>query len=156
MGKDVSKGTRGGSSKEDYADLVLSLVGRNRQGEMYVTKVSGGPAGVVIPFTLPIVSLGQDRDGDEITTCHVSWGEGQEQKPTQGRPKKVDEALQAAAAAVGGLPAAEDALQKAFVTAYGAGTKEGARSAWRRAMKELRLVKMDDGSTGLEWKWSPI
>ena len=49
MGKDVSKGTRGGSPKEDYADVVLSLVGRNRVSEMQVTKVSGNAANFVIP-----------------------------------------------------------------------------------------------------------
>jgi AAA domain len=155
MGKDVSKGTRGGSPKEDYADVVLSLVGRNRTGEMFVTKVSGGPAGFVIPFQLPIKTMGQDIDGDPITTCTVAWGDTTVPVTTKKKPK-AEEALAVAIKAVGDLPASEEALQKAFYEAYPAGEKEASRSAWRRALKELRIVKLDDGTTGLDWKHSPI
>jgi hypothetical protein len=79
-GKTIEAGTRGGSSKETSADVVLVFVGeRSGAGKvsdtrMLVRKVRGGKQGYEVPFTLPEVELGRDQDGDPITTCVVDWG----------------------------------------------------------------------------------
>jgi hypothetical protein len=139
MGKDKSKGTRGGSPKEDYADVVLSLIGKNREGELYVTKVSGGPAGFVIQFTLPILEIGIDRDGDPVTTCTVSWGDQRMATDVKKKPK-ADEAFAAAIEAVG-VPAPKSKLFQAFCTAYGDASEKSKRNAWARVTKGLFKVE---------------
>jgi hypothetical protein len=74
MGKDIGKGTRGGSPKEDYADTVFYLTGRERSRQMIIAKVSNDAAGYVVPYSLPIKELGKDQDHEPITTCTVAWG----------------------------------------------------------------------------------
>ena len=80
FGKDVTQGTRGSSSKEAAADLVLAclgereLSGRVRNLRLAVRKCRGGPSGQEFPFSMREVADPQpDEEGNPITTLVVDW-----------------------------------------------------------------------------------
>ena len=80
FGKDVNQGTRGSSSKEAAADLVLAclgereLSGRVRNLRLAVRKCRGGPSGQEFPFSMREVTHPQpDEEGNPITTLVVDW-----------------------------------------------------------------------------------
>ena len=142
MGKDIGKGTRGGSPKEDYVDTIFYLKGRDRSGEMIVAKVSNDAAGYVVPYSLPIKQLGFDQDHEPITTCTVAWGT--ETDAPQAKEKKGAAPLEQAINAIGGLPAPADKLRNAFYATYPSPNPKTKRTAWGRAMKGLKLLKNGD------------
>lgn len=79
FGKAVETGTRGSSAKEAAADVVLAMLGdRDDAGNvsnlrMGVRKLRGGATGAVTPYSLDVVQLGEDRNGEPVTTCVVRW-----------------------------------------------------------------------------------
>lgn len=79
FGKAVETGTRGTSAKEAAADVVLALLANKSQsGEvtnprLCVRKRRSGPAGVEYPFTTSRVVLGQDEDGEDITSLVIEF-----------------------------------------------------------------------------------
>ena len=80
-GKDVEKGARGHSSLFAAADCVLRVSERVAA----VEKVRDGVAGETFPFSLQPVDLGEDQDGDLITTCILSHdGTAMPAKPVKG------------------------------------------------------------------------
>jgi hypothetical protein len=66
-GKDLTKGARGHNSLYAAADTVLSVVERCAR----VEKSRDGMAGEQFAFDLEVVDLGNDQDGDALTTCIV-------------------------------------------------------------------------------------
>jgi len=78
-GKSVEAGTRGGSAKEDAADVVIALLAdRGQDGKvanrrMVVRKIRSGAAGAEHPFDLKIVDIGVDKDGDVDSSVVVDW-----------------------------------------------------------------------------------
>jgi hypothetical protein len=85
FGKSIEAGTRGASSKESAADLVLACLGDKGSGgnvadtKLAVRKNRGGRQGQEYPFALRIVEAlepdedGDAEDGDAITTMVVDW-----------------------------------------------------------------------------------
>ena len=80
FGKSVEAGTRGASSKEASADLVLACLGDKALGgsvintRLAVRKNRGGQQGREHPFTLRVVEAPElDEDGEPITTMVVDW-----------------------------------------------------------------------------------
>ena len=80
FGKNIDHGTRGSSSKEAAADLVLAclgqreLSGRVRNLRLAVRKCRGGPSGREFPFSMREVTHPQpDEEGNAITTLVVDW-----------------------------------------------------------------------------------
>jgi hypothetical protein len=79
FGKDAATGTKGSGTKEDNADVVLVCLGdRELSGKMNnlrlaVRKTKIAQLGQVYPFDLRVVDLGQDEDGDAITTAVINW-----------------------------------------------------------------------------------
>lgn len=70
-GKDSNKGARGWSGIHGAADAILDI---NRAGDdrvMSVVKMKDGQEGKEYGFKLNVVNLGQDEDGDAITSCVV-------------------------------------------------------------------------------------
>lgn len=66
-GKDASKGARGHSSLFGAADTVISVIERVATLE----KARDGVEGERFPFALEVANLGEDVDGDPVTTCLV-------------------------------------------------------------------------------------
>lgn len=79
FGKDTATGIRGSSAKEAAADIVLAMMAtRGEAGDisntrMAVRKVRGARCGYELPYELEVVTVGQDREGIDITTCIVAW-----------------------------------------------------------------------------------
>ena len=92
FGKNIESGTRGSSAKEANAELVLACLGeREVSGRVVNTRLAirknrAGPQGLEFPFTLRVVELGQDEDGDPITTLVVDWTSAGG-RPSTGAPK---------------------------------------------------------------------
>ena len=149
MGKDQERGARGTSAKVDMPETILHcLVERDNNGaprndtrRMVLRNLRDGPdEGRVIPYRLQLVDMGRDEDGDPVTTCVMRWEPGRTlNPPLTGRPTIHDDTMAAAIAAVGGLPASQDALRAAFVARHG-GSKHAASAAWRRAVERGGLV----------------
>jgi hypothetical protein len=82
FGKNVEGGTRGTSSKEANAEVVLACLGeREVSGNVVNTRLAirknrGGPQGQEYPFTLRPVELGFDEDDEPITSMVVDWQTG--------------------------------------------------------------------------------
>src|SRR5262249_38410225 len=80
FGKNLDAGTRGASSKEASADVVLACLGdKQTSGTVVETRLAarknrGGRQGQEFPFALRIVEAPEpDEDGDLITTMIVDW-----------------------------------------------------------------------------------
>ena len=80
FGKDANAGTRGASSKEGAADLVLACLGDKSVGgsvsntKLAVRKNRGGPQGQEFPFSLRVVQAPEpDDDGEPVTSMVVDW-----------------------------------------------------------------------------------
>jgi KaiC/GvpD/RAD55 family RecA-like ATPase len=76
-GKDAARGARGHSSLFAAADTVISVVERVAT----IEKSRDGAVGETFPFGLDVIELGQDADGDKVTTCVVKHTELATAKP---------------------------------------------------------------------------
>jgi len=72
-GKDASKGARGASALRAACDteIELSFDEETRVRTARATKQRDMETGAEINFVLQIVELGQDADGDQVTTCII-------------------------------------------------------------------------------------
>lgn len=71
-GKDASRGARGFSGMLAAVDAEIEITREADQGEARearVSKLKGGSDGAVFPFTLNLVQLGVDDDGEPVTSC---------------------------------------------------------------------------------------
>jgi hypothetical protein len=79
FGKDQIAGTRGPSSKEDAAEVILACLGdRQTDGNVTNTRLAirknkAGEQGQIFPYTLRKVTLGKDEDGDDVNSKVVDW-----------------------------------------------------------------------------------
>ena len=98
FGKAIETGTRGSSSKEDDADVVLALLGEKsidgsvENTRMAIRKRRNGANGEIYPFTPRVVSLG---DGFSIlssqTTLVIDWNtNGEAERPAGQKKSKKD------------------------------------------------------------------
>ena len=71
-GKDVGRGARGHSALRAAIDTEIELV-RDDRGQITaeITKQRDGPTGYRFAYNLRQVELGEDQDGDIVTTCLV-------------------------------------------------------------------------------------
>jgi hypothetical protein len=80
FGKAVETGTRGSSSKEAAADVVLALLGdKSISGEVTNTRLAlrkrrGGANGQEFPFRPRVVDMGVDKFGNPASTLVIDWG----------------------------------------------------------------------------------
>lgn len=81
-GKDATKGARGWSGVRGALDTELEVTREGDKRLLRVSKQKDGQDGLEFPFELTTVRLGQDEDGDDITSCVVTW---RERSATQAR-----------------------------------------------------------------------
>ena len=80
FGKAVETGTRGSSSKEGAADVVLALLGdKSIGGEVTNTRLAlrkrrGGANGQEFPFRPRVVDMGVDKYAKPMSTLVIDWG----------------------------------------------------------------------------------
>lgn len=71
MGKDESRGARGHSSLKAALDTEIEVAAKDNAHVATVTKQRDLPTGGQFAFRLKVVELGQDEDGDPVTSCVV-------------------------------------------------------------------------------------
>lgn len=84
-GKDASKGARGHSSLRAAADFELEVIRNGDARSVTCSKMKDGEDGLEYGFKLILVPVGNDEDGDVVTSCvlgHVN------EVPMKGAPKK--------------------------------------------------------------------
>lgn len=70
-GKNVLAGMRGHSSLFAALDAVIEVSRTDDRRELKIAKVKDGEDGAVHPFRLQAVDLGEDEDGEPVTSCVV-------------------------------------------------------------------------------------
>lgn len=91
-GKDATRGARGWSGLKAAADAELEVNRLEAQRWIKVSKSKDGEDGAEYPFKLIPVTLGQDEDGDPITSCvvgHMAKREASSNKEPKGKVERV-------------------------------------------------------------------
>jgi putative DNA primase/helicase len=70
-GKDASKGMRGHSSLHAALDCAIEVKRNGDRREWVLAKSKDGEDGALHPFKLDVVPLGNDSDGDEMSSCVI-------------------------------------------------------------------------------------
>jgi hypothetical protein len=174
-GKEIGPGTRGASAKEAAADMVLALLGdKDAAGNVAKTRMAlrkcrSGPQGIETPYTLQMVDLGADQDGDRITTRVVAWGVPGAPVIVEKPPPRMMRLLEAVindtdtesiklpdkGIEVRAVRLAD--VREEFMAEHPGEKANAKRTAFRRALK----TAMADGSVrkadiaGEEWLWEP-
>lgn len=71
-GKDSTKGMRGHSSLHAALDSAIEVTRTDDRREWKIAKSKDGEDGEAHPFRLDVVQIGEDEDGDPVTSCVVS------------------------------------------------------------------------------------
>ena len=80
-GKDASKGARGSVALRGAADVEIEVVRTAQYRAATVTKMKDGTDGQEYQFKLTDVAIGQDEDGEPITSCVVEHRENAAPRP---------------------------------------------------------------------------
>lgn len=86
-GKDSSKGARGHSSLKAACDFEAEVTRFENDRAFQVTKLKDGRDGAQFGFRLLDVVLGQDEDGEQITSCIVEFGAAKSRLKRLSGPK---------------------------------------------------------------------
>ncbi|MBL8401947.1 AAA family ATPase, partial [Accumulibacter sp.] len=70
-GKDSTKGLRGHSSLHAALDAAIEVTRTDDRREWRIAKAKDGEDGEAHPFQLDVVQIGEDEDGDPVTSCVV-------------------------------------------------------------------------------------
>jgi hypothetical protein len=167
-GIDAAKGSRGHTSLPGAADTVISVIERVAT----VEKVRDGRTDARFPFELEVIEIGQDQDGDVVTSCVV---EHKVETVRAARPPKLTgvgriafDALREVIAERGSaLPqtsaippgrngVTEDLWRERFGRRYGdeeGRGKEAAARGYRRAKEQLLGAKLVGMFSPWVWIW---
>jgi hypothetical protein len=74
-GKDLTKGARGWSGLRAAADAEIEIMRTDKDRVATITKLKDGEDGATYGFRLPQIVIGQDAEGDDITSCYVAYTE---------------------------------------------------------------------------------
>lgn len=103
-GKDAAKGMRGHSSLFAALDAAIEVKRTGEFREWCVAKAKDGEDGKTHPFKLEVVSLGEDNDGDPISSCVIDatpGPTGQSKPLTQSQKRGMDAFFAAASKKMG-------------------------------------------------------
>lgn len=156
-GKDAGRGARGHSALRAALDAEIALA-RSDDGviEATLAKARDGATGARLAFRLRQVALGEDEDGDAVTSCVVAPEDATpSQRPEPGEAgRKALAALDALIAASGpDNPVTLDGWRDAAIAAGVSASTDRAvqRSGFhkaRRQLEELGLVEVEEQFVG--------
>jgi putative DNA primase/helicase len=86
-GKDATKGLRGHSSLLAALDAAIEVKREGDRREWQVFKAKDGKDGAAHPFRLALVDLGNDDDGEPVTSCVVRSEEAPEESTRSRLPQ---------------------------------------------------------------------
>ena len=84
-GKDDARGIRGSSALFAACDAVIKITANGNIREVTTEKVKEGVIETLFSYRLKQVSLGEDEDGDEVTSCVVEVMSGTDKAPVRPR-----------------------------------------------------------------------
>lgn len=89
-GKDAERGLRGWSGLLANADGLIMLEPGSDETQIHglVVKVKNGRSGDLFAFSRRIVTIGEDEDGDSVTTCVIDEADAPERQPRHKGPAK--------------------------------------------------------------------
>jgi hypothetical protein len=87
VGKDLTKGARGWSGLRAAADVEITVERAQDHRAATVTKQKDGEEGAEFGFKLNTVSIGEDDDGEDITSCVVEHTAAVAEVRTEERPQ---------------------------------------------------------------------
>jgi putative DNA primase/helicase len=90
-GKDATKGLRGHSSLFAALDAAVEVTRDGERREWKVAKAKDGQDGAAHPFRLPVVDLGEDGEGEPVTSCTVAPDESPQDVTRSGLPKGANQ-----------------------------------------------------------------
>lgn len=154
-GKDAGRGMRGHSSLLAAADAAIEVT-RSTNGRFWnLYKSKDGADGGGGAFELKVIDLGEDGDGDAITSCVAVRTEG---KPAA---KPLPDSMRFALRTLiktwesspqkdsTGRPAvADDAWRSRFYTEHSADNQASKKKAWARARKDLQQAGLVEFRAG--------
>lgn len=139
-GKDESKGIRGHSSLFAALDGNIEVLAKADRFMWTARKVKDGPGGGENYFKREIVTLGEDEDGDPITSCVIVPDFAPSQKERRLSPG-MRLGLETFMAALGdteeGAGVHREAWREHFYCASTADTSEAKKKAFLRARRDL-------------------
>lgn len=152
-GKDATKGARGSGALRAAADLEIEVVQTRDYRAATVTKQKDGADGAEYAFKLGEVVLGEDDDGDSITSCvveHCAAPAGQNERkanPEGANEKMIFRYLEAIE---GGSIKREELIENTFEMLDAdtvPGQKDRRKERIKRAIKTLASKNLleDDG-----------
>ncbi|MBR0710133.1 AAA family ATPase [Bradyrhizobium liaoningense] len=169
-GKDETKGPRGSNAHLGDVDMMVQISVAGDVRTAAIVKNNDGPEGVLTQFTVKAVTLGQDEDGDDITTAVVvdevpaGGTAGRRANLTSTQRKAMDMLLRCILDFGEPAPATSDypkGVKTVTVKQWReaclkgglspGGTDESAGRAFRRAMADLDRMKMVSTWDGLVW-----
>lgn len=138
-GKEASRGLRGHSSLVASLDASIEVTRKGGQRGWQLTKSKEGVDGDPHSFSLEVVNLGFDEDGDALTSCAVapSTPLSAPQKPITGGGEQVLDAFKAALAAAGTFVVQKEAWRREFYKLRGDDKEGTKRKAFNRGLDEL-------------------
>ncbi len=87
-GKDADRGLRGWSGIKGALDVEILVERSDNYRAATITKMKDGKGeGDEFPFSLVSVTLGQDQDGDDITSCVLAHGQALPKEQRRVEPK---------------------------------------------------------------------
>ena len=138
-GKDATKGLRGHSSLFAALDAAIEVKRYGDDREWSVAKAKDGEDGKAHPFTLEVVDMGEDEEGDPITSCVIqpAAGSGARVKPLNPTQRVAMDAFQAAAALSGNHWCGVEAWRVEFYRRSTADNQAAKQKAFARVRREL-------------------
>jgi len=88
-GKDSNKGLRGHSSLIAALDCAIEVSREDDKRSWKVFKAKDGADGKTHPFTLRVIDLGKDEDGEPVTSCVVQTEEAPSESVRRALPPKA-------------------------------------------------------------------
>lgn len=86
-GKDIGKGLRGHSSLHAALDAAISVSRDGEDRKWSIAKAKDGEDGKECSFSLKVYDLGEDEDGDPVTSCAILPGDPVDDASGQKKPK---------------------------------------------------------------------
>ena len=138
-GKDTGRGPRGSSAQIPAWDTCIEVARHGQHREWITRKVKDGQDGQRFAFRLAVIDLGEDEDGDKMTSCVALPDDVpvQEEKPLTDNQRYALESLRTAIEKEGGDGIHVDAWRPHFYGRHTGDNEKTKATAFRRGRNEL-------------------
>lgn len=139
-GKEPGRGPRGSSAQIPAWDACIEVVRNGQHREWITRKVKDGQDGQRFPFRLAVIDLGEDEDGDRITSCVALPDDDpakKDEKPLSGSQKYALATLEQCLAEAKSDSVSLDAWRSLYNEGSTLDNEKSKAAVFSRARKEL-------------------